>query len=72
MKNIKRKSVFILISILFYLFVIACIFLYVYNQLSFKQLTKDVNTWVGGVISTIQEKYPDITEEEVLYLLNKS
>jgi len=70
MKNIKRKSVFILISIHFSLFVIACIFLYVYNQLSFKQLTKDVNTWVGGVISTIQEKYPDITEEEVLYLLN--
>jgi len=66
MKNIKRKSVFILISIHFSLFVIACIFLYVYNQLSFKQLTKDVNTWVGGVISTIQEKYPDITEEEVI------
>lgn len=70
MKNIKRKSVFILISIHLSLFVIACVFLYVYNRLSFKQLTKDVNIWVGGVVSTIQEKYPDITEEEILYLLN--
>lgn len=70
MKRVKRKEIFVLVSVHFLLFFIACIFLIVYNNLAYKGFTKDVNAWVGGVIETLQEKYPDITEEELIQLLN--
>lgn len=70
MKRVKRKEVFVLVSVHLFLFIIACIFLIVYNNLAYKGFSKDVNTWVGRVIGTIQEKYPDITEEELIQILN--
>ncbi len=70
MKKVKRKEIFILISLHLALFLIACVFLLIYNNLAYRGLSKDVNAWVGGVVETIQEKYPDISEEELIQVLN--
>lgn len=70
MKRVKRKEIFLLLGIHVFLFGIACIFLVIYNNADYKDFSKNVNTWVGGVIEKIKEKYPDVTEEELIYLLN--
>ena len=70
MKKVKRKEIFLLITIHVLLFGIACIFLILYNHFSYQKFSQDVNYWVGGVIKTIQEKYPEVTEAELITLLN--
>lgn len=70
MKKVKRKEIFVLVGVHLLLLFIACIFLMIYNNLAYKGFTRDVNTWVGGVIEKVEEKYPDITEEELIELLN--
>ncbi len=70
MKRVKRKEVVVLIGAHILLFLVACVFLMIYNNLAYKGLTKDVNIWVGGVVEVLQEKYPDISEEELIHLLN--
>lgn len=70
MKKVKRKEIFLLITIRVLLFGIACIFLILYNHFSYQKFSQDVNYWVGGVIKTIQEKYPEVTEAELITLLN--
>lgn len=72
MKKIKGKEIALLLAFHLLITVIACIFLSIYNNLSYKSFTKDVNTWVGNVIGKLQEKYPDITDEELILLLNST
>ncbi len=72
MKKVKRKEIFVLVSVHLVCLFIACIFLVIYNNLAYKGFTKDVNIWVGGVIDIIQEKYPNVTDEELIEILNSN
>lgn len=70
MKKVKGKEISILLMFQCCFFLITCLFLYIYNQISYKEFTREVNKWTSSVIAQIEEKYPDIGEEELIQLLN--
>ena len=66
MKILKEKS-FILILIIFILIILASSFFIV---ISYNEYEKQTNLIIANIVESIEEKYPEVTEEEIVKILN--
>ena len=66
MKILKEKS-FILILIIFILIILASSF-FIVN--SYNEYEKQTNLIIANIVESIEEKYPEVTEEEIVKILN--
>lgn len=66
MKILKEKS-FILILIIFILIILASSFFIV---ISYNEYEKQTNLIIANIVESIEEKYPEVTEEEIIKILN--
>lgn len=63
----KKRTIFLVNLILLITFF--SLFL-VFHSFSSKKFTKEINSYIGNIIAKVEEKYPNITKEEVIELLN--
>lgn len=67
MKNDRKKIIFIAILFCFF-FSLLSFFL---TRYEYNQYKESVNDYVYNMIATLQEKYPTITEDEIVKILNQ-
>lgn len=70
MKQVRFKQYLKLFFIYLLILVVSFTFVACYSRYQTKKLTISINNWVGNVVTHLESKYPNISMEEIISLLN--
>ena len=70
MKQVRFKQYLKLFFIYLLILVVSFTFVACYSRYQTKKLTISINNWVGNVVTHLESKYPNISMEEIIRLLN--
>ena len=70
MKKVRFKQYLKLFFIYLLILVVSFTFVACYSRYQTKKLTISINNWVGNVVTHLESKYPNISMEEIISLLN--
>lgn len=70
MKQVRFKQYLKLFFIYLLILVVSFTFVACYSRYQTKKLTISINNWVGNVVTHLESKYPNISTEEIISLLN--
>lgn len=70
LKQVRFKQYLKLFFIYLLILVVSFTFVACYSRYQTKKLTISINNWVGNVVTHLESKYPNISMEEIISLLN--